>query len=70
MDRVNTQMMLLDELKAYGNILLDLISKNKLRAIEHPDDSYFLGKVDAYEVAYEDFIRRIKKVNSYGRNIA
>jgi len=66
---VDTLDMLFDELKTYGCVLADLIKNNKLRAIEHPDDPYYLGKVDAYEVAYDDFIRRIKKVNSYGRNI-
>ena len=56
---------LLDEMKEYGIVLADLIKNNKIRSLENPKDAYFFGKVDAYEVAYEDFIRRLRKVNSY-----
>lgn len=67
MDRTAMVNMLLDEMKDHGIVLVDLAAKNKQRALEHPSDAYYLGKVDAYEVAYEDLLRRIKKVNSYAR---
>lgn len=63
---VDTMDMLLDELKEYGYVLADLIKNNKIRLLENPDNSEYLsGKIDAYEVAYEDFIKRLRKVNSY-----
>jgi hypothetical protein len=57
--------MLLDELKEYGKVLSALIMNNKQCSLDHPDDPYYLGKVDAYEVAYEDYIRRLRKVDSF-----
>lgn len=64
-------LMLLEEMKEYGTTLADLIKNNKFRLSlkSNKEDAliieYLSGKVDAYEVAYEDFIRRLKKVNSY-----
>jgi len=60
---------LFDELKVYGNTLVDLINNNKIRLNSNPGNEYLMGKVDAYEVAYEDYIRRLKKVNSYRRTV-
>lgn len=62
--------MLLDDLKTYGCTLVDLAKNNRLRSLEHPKDAYYLGKVDAYEVAYEELLRLLKKVNSYQRSVA
>lgn len=57
--------LLLDELKVYGCTLADLIKNNKIRLIADPTNEYLMGKIDAYEVAYEDYIRKLRKVNSY-----
>jgi hypothetical protein len=62
---VNPIDLLCDELNRYGLTLLDLIERNKLMALEHSDDQYYQGKVDAYELAYTHFMDKIKKVNSF-----
>jgi len=59
---------LLNELTDYGKTLADLIKNNKARLASNPDNfEYLSGKIDAYEVAYEDFVRRLKRVNSFTR---
>lgn len=62
---MDIMLLLLDELKDYGTVLADLIKNNKVRLIGDPTSEYLMGKIDAYEVAYEDYIKRLRKVNSY-----
>lgn len=66
---IDIALLLMEEMKEYGCTLAELIKNNKVRSLEHPKDAYFFGKIDAYEVALEDFVKRLKKVNSYGRSI-
>ncbi len=56
---------LIHEIREYGMTLVKLQQNNKELSKRFPKDAYFIGKVDAYEVAANDLMRRLEKVVSY-----